>query len=107
MSIQAPGPILDPPWVWQPQRIGSITPKNGDPCNVRFIQAYNQSLTGSPYQTFLDNNAAPTPFYDDTGAAGTYANAAKPGGGKLADGSSWLADIPYDTEAQLMARAGT
>jgi hypothetical protein len=81
----------------------TYTPKNqGDPTNVRFIQACNESLTGSPYQIYLDNGPSATPFYDDRGISGTAAN-----GGQLANDVSWFQDRPLDTEPRLMARVPT
>jgi hypothetical protein len=77
------------------------TPKPGDPANVRFIQAYNQSLNGGAYQIFLDRGSSPTPFYDARGVSGTAAN-----GRQLANNVSWMQDTPYDTEAQLDRLAG-
>ena len=78
------------------------TPQGTDPASVRFIQAYNESLTGSPYQIYLDRGISPTPFYDDRGVSGTAAN-----GRQLANNVSWFQDTPYDTEAKLITRAGT
>ncbi|MFI5382039.1 MAG: hypothetical protein ACHRHE_22315, partial [Tepidisphaerales bacterium] len=69
---------------------------------VFFIQAYNESLTGSPYQIYLDNGRSATPFYDAGGISGTAAN-----GGQLANNVSWFQDRPLDTEPRLMARVPT
>jgi hypothetical protein len=81
----------------------TYTPKAGDPTNVRFIQAYNESLTGSAYQTYLDIPAGKaTPFYDAYAYSGTAAN-----GGRLANNVSWFQDRPYDTEPGLMPRVPT
>lgn len=73
---------------------------NGDPTNVRFIQAYNESFTGSAYQIHLDHRRA-SPFYDDGYAGGTKAN-----GKQLANKSSWFLDSAYDTEDSLLKTAG-
>ena len=81
----------------------TYTPKQGDPTSVRFIQAYNESLTGSPYQIFLDRGTSATPFYDDKGISGTAYNAF----GRLANNVSWFQDRPLDTEPRLMARVPT
>jgi hypothetical protein len=83
----------------------TYTPKAGsqDPKNVRFIQAYNQSFTGSNYEIRLDTPAtATTPFYDEKYYAGTAAN-----GGRLANNVSYFLDSACDTEPQLMARVPT
>jgi hypothetical protein len=83
----------------------SYKPKAGsqDPKNVRFIQAYNQSFTGSPYQIRLDApKAATSPFYDQGGYAGTAAN-----GKQLANNTSFFVDSADDTEPRLMAKVPT
>ncbi len=71
----------------------TYTPQGTDPVNVHFIQAYNESLNGSPFKISLDNGGGATPFYDgnSTGAAINV---------DLASGKkgSWFEDRPSDCE---------
>jgi hypothetical protein len=80
----------------------SYTPKNGDPTNINFVQAYIENINGTGSTTGVIDvtNGAGNPFYNSSSVAGTGTNlllgttplmtsATKPG---------WLGDQPYDNE---------
>jgi len=67
----------------------SYTPKPGDPCNIRWIQAVDSSYHGGAYDIHLDNPYdRSTPFYDPAGAAGVEPNKT----GWFYDRPSWPED---------------
>jgi hypothetical protein len=78
-------------------------PFPGDPTNIHFLQAYNESFNGGASQSYLDNNRKTNltgkPWYDEEGVSGIK-KLANPNDGNAVT-SSWFQDTPYDKESQI------
>jgi hypothetical protein len=77
----------------------TYTPKNGDPTNINFVQAYIESINGSPFSTGTIDGSNATPFYNvgAVGGTGTTRTTGSPLG-VSATSPGWIADQPYDNE---------